>query len=50
MHLQPVFQEYPYYGEKVSQQLFEDGLCLPSGSNLDDSDRERIYRVFDVFF
>jgi dTDP-4-amino-4,6-dideoxygalactose transaminase len=50
MHLQPVFQKYPYYGEKVSQQLFEDGLCLPSGSNLDDSDRERIYRVFDVFF
>jgi dTDP-4-amino-4,6-dideoxygalactose transaminase len=50
MHLQPVFQEYPYYGEKVSQQLFEDGLCLPSGSNLDDSDRERIYRVLNVFF
>lgn len=50
MHLQPVFQEYPYYGEKVSQQLFEDGLCLPSGSNLDDNDRERIYRVLNVFF
>jgi dTDP-4-amino-4,6-dideoxygalactose transaminase len=50
MHLQPVFQEYPYYGEKVSQQLFEDGLCLPSGSNLDHSDRERIYRVLNVFF
>ena len=50
MHLQPVFQKYPYYGEKVSQQLFEDGLCLPSGSNLDDSDRERIYRVLNVFF
>ena len=50
MHLQPVFQEYPYYGEKVAQQLFEDGLCLPSGSNLDESDRERISSVLDVFF
>jgi dTDP-4-amino-4,6-dideoxygalactose transaminase len=50
MHLQPVFQEYPYYGEKVAQQLFEDGLCLPSGSNLDESDRERTSSVLDVFF
>ena len=50
MHLQPVFQEYPYYGEKVAQQLFEDGLCLPSGSNLGESDRERISRVLNVFF
>ncbi len=50
MHLQPVFEKYPYYGEKVSQQLFEDGLCLPSGSNLEETDRERICEVFDVFF
>jgi dTDP-4-amino-4,6-dideoxygalactose transaminase len=50
MHLQPVFESYPYYGGKVSQQLFENGLCLPSGSNLTDSDRERIAEAITDFF
>ena len=34
MHLQPIFREYPYYGSDVSEMLFKNGLCLPSGSNL----------------
>src|SRR5690606_17448942 len=34
MHLQPVFEESPYYGNNVAEGLFESGLCLPSGSNL----------------
>lgn len=42
MHLQPVFASYPYYGDFVAENLFNDGLCLPSGSNLTDADRERI--------
>jgi dTDP-4-amino-4,6-dideoxygalactose transaminase len=42
MHLQPVFEQYPYYGEKVSEELFEKGLCLPSGSNMTDSDKNRV--------
>jgi dTDP-4-amino-4,6-dideoxygalactose transaminase len=42
MHLQPVFKHAPYYGEGVSDELFENGLCLPSGSNLTDGDKERI--------
>ncbi|TRX20876.1 pyridoxal phosphate-dependent aminotransferase [Flavobacterium franklandianum] len=42
MHLQPIFESYPYYGEKVAETLFEKGLCLPSGSNLSDEDRKRI--------
>lgn len=45
MHLQPVFEGYPYYGGQVAQELFERGLCLPSGSNLTDEDRERIREV-----
>lgn len=50
MHLQPVFKDAPYYGEKVAEHLFEKGLCLPSGSNLTNEDRERIYAVIlDVF-
>ena len=50
MHLQPVFQNSPYYGQKVSESLFEKGLCLPSGSNLTDSDRARISNVIANFF
>ncbi|MFT5245055.1 MAG: dTDP-4-amino-4,6-dideoxygalactose transaminase [Psychroserpens sp.] len=42
MHLQPVFEGSAYYGAKVVADLFENGLCLPSGSNLTDEDRERI--------
>ncbi|MCO4303058.1 aminotransferase class I/II-fold pyridoxal phosphate-dependent enzyme [Riemerella anatipestifer] len=45
MHLQPVFADTPYYGGQVAQQLFENGLCLPSGSNLTDADRQRISEV-----
>ena len=50
MHLQPVFADAPYYGSNVSEQLFENGLCLPSGSNLTDEDRERIAKKVKEFF
>jgi dTDP-4-amino-4,6-dideoxygalactose transaminase len=50
MHLQPVFQHYPYFGNKVAETLFDNGLCLPSGSNLTDIDRERIAKVIKVVF
>jgi dTDP-4-amino-4,6-dideoxygalactose transaminase len=42
MHLQPVFEECAFYGTDISENLFQNGLCLPSGSNLSDADRERI--------
>lgn len=42
MHLQPIFEKYPYYGNKVAENLFEKGLCLPSGSNLTEADKNRI--------
>ncbi|CAG5008973.1 Putative pyridoxal phosphate-dependent aminotransferase EpsN [Dyadobacter sp. CECT 9275] len=42
MHLQPVFEGAPYFGGKVSEKLFETGLCLPSGSNLSETDMERV--------
>jgi dTDP-4-amino-4,6-dideoxygalactose transaminase len=42
MHLQPVFNEYPYYGSNVAEKLFINGLCLPSGSNMSEQDLERI--------
>ena len=50
MHLQTIFNNYPYYGGKVSEQLFENGLCLPSGSNLTGIDKNRILEVLKGFF
>lgn len=50
MHLQPVFSYAPYYGGNVSEKLFENGLCLPSGSNLTDEERERIKEVVRKVF
>jgi dTDP-4-amino-4,6-dideoxygalactose transaminase len=50
MHLQPVFENAPYYGGKISETLFETGLCLPSGSNLTDVERQRISKVVVEFF
>ncbi|MBQ6690689.1 MAG: aminotransferase class I/II-fold pyridoxal phosphate-dependent enzyme [Rikenellaceae bacterium] len=42
MHTQPIFADCPYYGDGVSERIFERGLCLPSGSSLSD---EQIIRV-----
>lgn len=42
MHVQPVFSDAPYYGGDVATSLFKTGLCLPSGSNLTESDWNRI--------
>jgi dTDP-4-amino-4,6-dideoxygalactose transaminase len=50
MHLQPIFYNYPYYGTNVAETLFENGLCLPSGSNLTEEERERIKEVMFSFF
>jgi dTDP-4-amino-4,6-dideoxygalactose transaminase len=46
MHMQPVFSKAPYFGGKVAEELFEKGLCLPSGSNLTEEDLQRV--VFGV--
>lgn len=50
MHLQPVFAECPYYGTDVAERLFDNGLCLPSGSNLTTIDCDRLTRALDEFF
>ncbi|WP_347052923.1 aminotransferase class I/II-fold pyridoxal phosphate-dependent enzyme [Flavobacterium olei] len=50
MHLQPIFKDFPYYGNKVAEDLFETGLCLPSGSNLNEEEKKRIMEVFNIFF
>lgn len=45
MHLQPIFRDTQCYGGAVSERLFADGLCLPSGSNLSGSDLQRVAEV-----
>jgi len=42
MHMQPVFSKYPKYTNGVSEELFDRGLCLPSGSNLSSEDLNRV--------
>ncbi len=45
MHLQPVFSGTAYYGDGTAEKLFNDGLCLPSGSSLTDGDISRVIAV-----
>jgi len=42
MHMQPIFSKYKFYGNRFSERLFNKGLCLPSGSNLNKSEKDRI--------
>jgi len=42
MHLQPLYEHSACYGGSVDQRLFETGICLPSGSNLNEGERNRI--------
>jgi len=50
MHQQPVFKDCPKYLNGISDDLFKKGLCLPSGSNLSNSDLERITSIIKSYF
>jgi dTDP-4-amino-4,6-dideoxygalactose transaminase len=50
MHQQPVFASSKSYLNGVSDKLFENGLCLPSGSNLTEDEFERIFNCLDTIF
>lgn len=50
MHLQPVFEGAPYFGNGLSEKLFNNGLCLPSGSNLTEEEHSRIFAVLEKVF
>ena len=45
MHLQPIFEKYETIGGEVAESLFENGLCLPSGTAMIASDLERVVTV-----
>ena len=42
LHTQPIFKDSKYYGDNISDMLFERGLCLPSGTNMSDEDIDRV--------
>jgi dTDP-4-amino-4,6-dideoxygalactose transaminase len=50
MHLQPIFENYPFYGDGTAEKLFEQGLCLPSGSNLPESDLLKVVTIIKSLF
>ena len=50
MHLQPVFANEIYIGGNVAETIFNNGLCLPSGSNLSLEDKNRIKEVVAKIF
>ena len=50
MHQQPIFESSKNYLNGVSDNLFENGLCLPSGSNLTEDEFERIFNCLDTIF
>ncbi len=47
MHMQPVFESAPFFGGGTCENLFEQGLCLPSGSNLTEMAFQRIFGVLE---
>ena len=46
MNLQPILKKYKYYGNGIEVKLFEKGFCLPSGSNLSNDEKYKIYKKF----
>ena len=50
MHQQPIFSSSKNYLNGVSDNLFDNGLCLPSGSNLTEHEFSRIFDCLDTIF
>lgn len=50
MHQQPVFKDAPTYLNGVSDELFNRGLCLPSGSNLSKEELDRVISAINMYF
>jgi dTDP-4-amino-4,6-dideoxygalactose transaminase len=50
MHMQPVYEGAKFFGSGLCEKLFEQGLCLPSGSNLTEDDFERIFIALGKIF
>ncbi|WML58619.1 aminotransferase class I/II-fold pyridoxal phosphate-dependent enzyme [Neobacillus sp. PS2-9] len=45
MHMQPFFGKYDFIGTGISEKLFENGVCLPSDTKMNDEDLERVVNI-----
>ena len=50
MHMQPIYKNCSFYGTDTCEKIFNNGLCLPSGSSLDEYDKERIRKILSNIF
>ena len=50
MHLQPIYKDAPNYLSGISEKLFNEGLCLPSDTNMNEDDFSRIHKVLKSLF
>jgi dTDP-4-amino-4,6-dideoxygalactose transaminase len=50
MHLQPIFQNEIFYSNQISEQIFNSGLCLPSGTNLTNKELDIIIEIIFKLF
>ena len=50
LHLQPVFAGCRSYGGGVSARLFDNGLCIPSGSSMTEDQRQQVIEGFRALF
>ena len=50
MHMQPIFEKAKFFGSNIAENLFNNGLCLPSGSNLSEQDKKRIQVILEKMF
>lgn len=45
LHLQPLYEDEAVLGGSVAEGIFVQGLCLPSGSSLSESDQDRVIEL-----
>lgn len=50
MHMQPFYEKYDYIGGNISQELFENGVCLPSDTKMTEDDLNRVVTVVKRLF
>lgn len=50
MHQQPLFNNYPKYLNGVADDLFDRGICLPSGSNLTTKELNKVINIIKSYF
>lgn len=48
MHLQPLYEKYHFFGNNFCGELFDRGLCLPSGTSLTDTCKNTISGAFKI--